>query len=172
MLVLFLFVIEILLYFCIKGSAYWKIVLPYEKSSILSFFRMLMSNRCWLFNRYFLGFGDNYIDIQQCFLLMYSVNFPGVISAKHSRVKSCSFNKKLFSYLTFYLLILLRMFSFICLFNQIISKQALTEKDCAGLYRGSNMNERNNGPETQSTAGGGHEHSHTARPPALCVLRV
>ena len=82
---------------------------------------------------------------------MCSVNFPGVISAKHSRVKSCGFNKKGFSYLASYLLILLQMFLFICLFNQIISKQALAEKDCAGLYRGSN--ERNNGLEAQSTAG-------------------
>jgi len=84
---------------------------------------------------------------------MCSVNFSGVISAKHSRVKSCGFNKKGFSYFTSYLLILLRIFLFICLFNQIISKQALAEKDCAGLYRGSNVNERNNGLEAQSTAG-------------------
>ena len=57
--------------------------------------------------------------------------------------------KKGFSYLASYLLILLRMFLFICLFNQIISKQALAEKDCAGLYRGSNVNERNNGLEAK-----------------------
>lgn len=34
------------------------------------------------------------------------------------------------------------MLSFICFFNQITSNRALTEKDYAGLCRGSKMNKR------------------------------
>lgn len=65
-----------------------------------------------------------------------------MISAQHSGVKPCAFNTEGFLHLTSYFLILLWMFSFICLFNQIISKQALAEKYCAGLCRGSKTNKR------------------------------
>ena len=67
---------------------------------------------------------------------------------------------------------LLWMFSFICLFNQIISKQALTEKDCAGLYRGSNMNERGTMVWKLSLLQGADMNTDTTRHPDLSILRV
>ena len=105
-------------------------------------FGMFMSNSCWIFIRYFLGIWDNYIDFNNvffwCVLLIFLVWYQLSILGLSPVVSI----KKVFSYLTSYVLILLWMFSFICLFNQIISKQALTEKDSAGLCGGSKMNKK------------------------------
>lgn len=175
---LFLFVLGSLLYFYINGNAHWNLHFCLVKKAALLpfifffFFGMFMSNSCWIFIRYFLGIWDNYIDFNNvffwCVLLIFLVWYQLSILGLSPVVST----KKAFSYLTSYLLILLWMFSFICLSNQIISKQALTEKDSAGLCGGSKMNKREECLETQSTRNGRHKHSHTTRHPASCILKI